>query len=404
MSSNGAFWPIGNLIAMRSVSPTHAPDDAYKALRPYQTSCNDLFQTVVGLTPKVLLAALLLPSFMAPLLSGAAETYSWSWIAPIVARDLIGSFVICAGWEHILYSSTLAPKLAKYKMNLKMPRNYNEQIAHDQVFTFFCVLCASAVEVWALHTYAIGGFGTTWRDGFWGAGAIFNVLWVATTTYWRLTHFWFIHRGMHPWFKKGSAVGKYFPDIGKLMYTHVHKLHHYSYNPTTWSGLSMHPVEGTIYFTAALIPALLGGAHPYLFILCKLCLSIDSVRCYSRERHSVYHPALPSHHMFFFCNIIVQWVAHDGFGPPSAGVYFHFLHHAHYNCNYGDTVVPFDWLFGSFMAAPPQRGGGGQGKGKGGGGSRGGNAVVDEADFHAQWEWDQDDVARSGVGSSAVHI
>jgi hypothetical protein len=245
---------------------------------------------VVGLTPKVLLAALLLPSFMAPLLSGAAETYSWSWIAPIVARDLIGSFVICAGWEHILYSSTLAPKLAKYKMNLKMPRNYNEQIAHDQVFTFFCVLCASAVEVWALHTYAIGGFGTTWRDGFWGAGAIFNVLWVATTTYWRLTHFWFIHRGMHPWFKKGSAVGKYFPDIGKLMYTHVHKLHHYSYNPTTWSGLSMHPVEGTIYFTAALIPALLGGAHPYLFILCKLCLSIDSVRCYSRERHSVYHP------------------------------------------------------------------------------------------------------------------
>ena len=46
-------------------------------------------------------------------------------------------------------------------------------------------------------------------------------------------------------------------------------------------------------------------------------------------------------------------VAHDGFGPPSAGVYFHFLHHSHFDCNYGDTVMPLDWLFGSFMATPP---------------------------------------------------
>ena len=26
---------------------------------------------------------------------------------------------------------------------------------------------------------------------------------------------------------------------------------------------------------------------------------------------------------------------------------------AHYDCNYGDTVVPLDWLFGSFIDAPP---------------------------------------------------
>ena len=30
-------------------------------------------------------------------------------------------------------------------------------------------------------------------------------------------------------------------------------------------------------------------------------------------------------------------VAHDGFGPRSAGVYFHYLHHAHYDCNYGPS-------------------------------------------------------------------
>ena len=53
----------------------------------------------------------------------------------------------------------------------------------------------------------------------------------------------------------------------------------------------------------------------------------------------------------------VAWLDDDGVlcatGPPSAGVYFHYLHHAYYDCNYGDTVVPLDWLFGSFIDAPP---------------------------------------------------
>jgi hypothetical protein len=40
---------------------------------------------------------------------------------------------------------------------------------------------------------------------FFGLCAVANILWVAFTTYWRLTHFWFTHRMMHPWFKK---VGK----------------------------------------------------------------------------------------------------------------------------------------------------------------------------------------------------
>ena len=46
------------------------PDNKYKELKPYQTSLHDVFQTIIGLTPKVLLAIVLLPSFMAPLESG----------------------------------------------------------------------------------------------------------------------------------------------------------------------------------------------------------------------------------------------------------------------------------------------------------------------------------------------
>ena len=41
----------------------------------------------------------------------------------------------------------------------------------------------------------------------------------------------------------------------------VHSLHHKSYNPTAFSGTNMHPVEATLYYTAALIPVSL-GLHP----------------------------------------------------------------------------------------------------------------------------------------------
>lgn len=313
MSSNGAFWPIGNLYLMATLEEDHKPANDYRKLQPYQTSPNDIFQTVIGLTPKVVIALALLPSFLAPIESGAAAELTLDWVWPIVARDLVGSFGICFVWEYVLYQSYLKNKLHKYKMNPKYPSP--AQIRHDQYHTFWCVLCASAIEVLTVHLYAKGTF-SGGTQLFFGAAVAANCGWVALTTYWRLAHFWFTHRMMHPW--KTTMI----PDLGKVLYRHVHSLHHKSYNASTWAGLSMHPVEGTIYFTAAMIPAVF-GAHPYCFLLCKLCLAIDS------------------------------WVAHDGFGPPSAGVYFHFLHHSHFDCNYGDTVMPLDWLFGSFMSTPP---------------------------------------------------
>lgn len=101
------------------------------------------------------------------------------------------------------------------------------QIRHDQYHTFWCVLCASAIEILTLWLYANGRFGEV-QSSFWGSSVLCNVLTVATTTYWRLLHFFLIHRMMHPW--KTTAI----PDVGKFLYRHVHSLHHKSYNPSTW--------------------------------------------------------------------------------------------------------------------------------------------------------------------------
>ena len=52
------------------------------------------------------------------------------------------------------------------------------------------------------------------------------------------------------------------PDVGKFLYRKVHSLHHKSYNPTAFSGTSMHVVEATLYYSAGMVPVLVAGLHP----------------------------------------------------------------------------------------------------------------------------------------------
>lgn len=119
---------------------------------------------------------------------------------------------------------------------------------------------------------------------------------------------------MHPW--KSTMV----PDLGKFLYKHVHALHHKSYNPTAFSGTNMHPVEATLYYTSCLI-AVAFGRHPVIVLGCIADCAIGA------------------------------WLGHDGFNFPGNGDYFHQLHHAHFDCNYGATHVPLDWLFGTYIGS-----------------------------------------------------
>ena len=36
------------------------------------------------------------------------------------------------------------------------------------------------------------------------------------------------------------------------------------------------------------------------------------------------------------------------------GVFFHYLHHRYFECNYGDTLVPLDRWFGTFHDGTPE--------------------------------------------------
>merc|ERR1711865_917692 len=118
---------------------------------------------------------------------------------------------------------------------------------------------------------------------------------------------------MHPWFNRRVKH-----DVGAFLYRHVHSVHHKSYNPGPWSGLAMHPVEHLIYFTRSFV-MLAFGVHPAFFYMANV--------------RSLLGPA-PGHHGF----------------ASVMGSEFHYLHHAHFECNFGTSrVVPIDNVLGTYL-------------------------------------------------------
>ena len=239
-------------------------------------------------------------------LGGAASHgYAWSWVGPILLRDVLACWLIAGGWDYFLYFSPLAAKLEKYKLNPVYPGL--RQMGRDFLVATQSMFCAAAVECWLCRLWASGALASAPSLEL----SAKNVFLILTLTHWRIPHFWLIHRGMHPWKAKGV------PDVGKFLYKHVHSLHHKSSNPTAFSGTNMHPVEATLYFSAALLVAPL-GVHPSIPLACVVDCAVGA------------------------------WLGHDGFQWPGSGDYFHQLHHAHFDCNYGAMHVPIDKWLGTY--------------------------------------------------------
>jgi len=237
---------------------------------------------------------------------GSAATWSVAWMWPLLVRNLAATWLICGFWDWFLYFSPIAPKLHAFKMNPQMPTF--GQIKHDAIVTTFASVCGTGVEVALCHYWANGTFSMQRSIG---AAPLATLLWCLTITHWRIPHFWLIHRGMHPWKCEGI------PDVGKWLYKKFHSLHHKSYNPTAFSGTNMHPVEATLYYSAALIPVPF-GVHPLIPLACIIDCAVGA------------------------------WLGHDGFQWPGSGDYFHQLHHANFDCNYGAMHVPIDYWLGTY--------------------------------------------------------
>jgi len=240
---------------------------------------------------------------------GPAAEFSVGWMSHILLRNVVATLLICGFWDWFLYFSPLQEKLHKYKMNPVYPSK--SQIRHDALVTTSASCFAALIEIILCHCWATGKLSLT---SSLAEAPAFNFLLAILLTHYRIPHFHLMHRAMHPW--RTTSV----PDLGKFLYRQVHSLHHKSYNPTAFSGTNMHPVEATLYYSAALIPVSL-GLHP----VHALAVIVDCA--------------------------MGAWLGHDGFMWPGSGDYFHMLHHKHFDCNYGAMHVPLDYLFGTYAGS-----------------------------------------------------
>ena len=126
-------------------------------------------------------------------------------------------------------------------------------------------------------------------------------------------HFYCVHRTLHT----------------PLLYKHIHSSHHQSRNPNPISGLSLHPIESALYFSAlpmALALAAFGGVQLHAFHYCVIKGILD------------FNPI---------------W-GHAGFGGAFGGSYHHYVHHTvgyKLHVNFGGTWL-FDGLLGTGHVEP----------------------------------------------------
>jgi sterol desaturase/sphingolipid hydroxylase (fatty acid hydroxylase superfamily) len=227
-----------------------------------------------------------------------ALTYDKQWMALVILRNLLTMCIFFGGWHTFLYGGAGTKPLLKDLADKKLNRSkasYN--VLHDAAWSTMGILISSALEIVFMHLFASGQLSHIdkfWDYPLWCTGQLLLV------PYWHEFHFYCTHRLLHI----------------PILYKWIHSLHHKSRSPGPWSGLSMHPIEHLVYFSASFTPLLL-PLHPIHFLFQTI---------YSR---------------------LSPIAGHDGYDKPAGGSIEHYLHHVKTNVNYGTPVMPMDKWFGT---------------------------------------------------------
>ena len=160
------------------------------------------------------------------------QPINWGyWIPVIIIRDLVITWIIYETWHYSTYlNKSNVQKLSNKKFNPKMPDE--RQWSHDRFWSLSGTVIAALHEVLMIYLWSTG-FAGYYLD-FW-AFPMYSVFWTLFQVWWRHFHFYFAHRGIHPWFHRKSSWKRF--DLGQWLYDNAHSLHHKSYNPGPWSGL-----------------------------------------------------------------------------------------------------------------------------------------------------------------------
>ena len=256
-----------------------------------------------------LVFALLVYNYLQPELE-TMRTLSVDWVALIYFRNLVLLIGVAGGLHLYLFTFTAQGRKLKFDARAMVKKNgtftFRDQVRDNMFWSL-----ASGVTAWTVLEVFY----------FWGAANGYApVLTFTQAPVWIIVsalllpaftsmHFYWIHRMLH------------WPPL----YKRVHFLHHRNINIGPWSGMSMHPVESTIYMSSVLIHFIV-PTHPVVVLL------------------------------HFYLRALGPAFSHAGFEKILAkdkrvmdsGHFHHQLHHRFFECNFGTPEMPWDEWFGSF--------------------------------------------------------
>lgn len=257
--------------------------------------------------------------FLTPELSAMKQFEAW-WLGWLLARNFALVLAIFGGLHLFLYVFKVQGDDLKFSAKPLARNNKRFLFSHQVRDNMFRALGAGVPIITAYEAL------TYWLfvNGFVGfapltPGSVVFWVWFAALLLLapviHALHFYLIHRALH-W---------------RPLYKSVHRIHHLNVEVGPWSGLAMHPVELAIYFSTVCVQWML-ALHP-LNALYQIYLATINA--------AVSHTG--------FDKLIV-------FGRPiiDSNNFFHYLHHKHFECNYGSTIAPMDQIFGTFHDGSPE--------------------------------------------------
>lgn len=238
------------------------------------------------------------------------KTLSLDWIALIWLRNMALMIFVAGGLHWFFYMRKGQGERLKYDPRELMHKGrqftFGGQVRDNMFWTL-----STGVGTWtAYEVLMFWAMGNGWAPVLtWADSPVWFVALFLLTPVWISFHFYWIHRALH-W--------------GPL-YRIAHALHHRNVNVGPWSGLSMHPVEHVIFFSAILIHFIVpAGVVHILFHMQHQALT-----------------AATSHTGFE--NLLVR-----DRRQLALGTFHHQMHHRYFEVNYGNLEMPWDKWFGTF--------------------------------------------------------
>jgi len=242
----------------------------------------------------------------------AMAVLDWGWAGRLLAVNMAGIFVFFGAFELRYYIQRRQSQ--RFKYNGKFPGDqlsdvfwfYSQNLDNFLRSVFITVPIGTAVEVLVLWLFASGAVPmSSLADN-----PVWVVVLILVSPLLHEAHFFFVHRAIH-W---------------APLYRWIHSVHHNSINPSPWSSLSMHPVEGLLYFSTLFYHLIL-WSNPFVVIW---------------QWNIAAYGAVVGHIGFDKLEV-------TGDTAVNSHAYAHYLHHKYFEVNYcDDGVLPWDKWFGTW--------------------------------------------------------